>query len=131
MPSFDLNAVFENLPMLKSFWVQNVDEFKKDQFLAVYQRFMSYNHLNKLGLELLSFDIEEVKEEFFQIIRTHYKTLKTLLLGRNKISNAFMKDMCNSIKELNNIELIDLTHLKEVSKIDWKDYLESLSMLSA
>lgn len=42
-----------------------------------------------------------------------------------------MKDMCNAIQDFNVIEEIDLTHLKEASKIDWKDYLESLSLLAA
>ena len=42
-----------------------------------------------------------------------------------------MKDMCNAIKELNVIETLDLTHLKEANKIDWKDYLESIALLSA
>ena len=52
------------------------------------------------------------------------------MLGRNKISNQFMKDLCNAIKELNTIEEIDLTNLKEANKIDWKDYLESISLLT-
>lgn len=41
-----------------------------------------------------------------------------------------MRDMCNAIKELNVIEEIDLTHLKEANKIDWKEYLESIALLS-
>ena len=42
-----------------------------------------------------------------------------------------MREMCNAIKETNQIHEIDLTHLKEANKIDWKDYLDSLSLLSA
>jgi len=41
-----------------------------------------------------------------------------------------MKDLCNAIKEGSMIEEIDLTHLKEANKIDWKDYLESISQLT-
>lgn len=41
-----------------------------------------------------------------------------------------MREMCNAIKEYNIIEEIDLTHLKEASQIDWKDYLESISLLA-
>lgn len=41
-----------------------------------------------------------------------------------------MKEMCNAIKEFNVIEEIDLTHMKEANKIDWKDYLDSISQLS-
>ncbi len=41
-----------------------------------------------------------------------------------------MKELCNAIKELNCIEEIDLTHLKEANKIDWRDYLESISLLA-
>lgn len=41
-----------------------------------------------------------------------------------------MKELCHAVKEMNNIEEIDLTHLKEASKIDWKDYLESISLLA-
>ena len=98
--------------------------------MDVYKTFLNYEHLHKLGLELLNFEIEDVKDELFQIIRIHHRTLHNLLLGRNKISNAFMREMCNAIKEMNEIHEIDLTHLKEANKIDWKDYLDSLSLLS-
>lgn len=130
MPSFDLQKIFENLPALQSFHVQNVEDFKQEQFNAVYQKLITYDSLNRLGLELLAFDIDEVKDKLFDILRMHHRTLKTLLLGRNKVSNQFMKDLCNAIKELNTIEEIDLTHLKEANKIDWKDYLESISLLA-
>lgn len=96
----------------------------------VQGRFLTYKGLEKLGLELLSFDLEEVKDDFFGILRNHNASLKHLLLGRNKISNALMEEMCNEIKELNVIETLDLTHLKEANKIDWQKYLSSIALLS-
>jgi hypothetical protein len=42
-----------------------------------------------------------------------------------------MKEMCKAIKELNVIETLDLTHLKEANKIDWQEYLSNIALLSA
>lgn len=53
MPSFELENVFANLPELITFHVQNVEDFKKPNFLTVYERFLKYKGLEKLGLELL------------------------------------------------------------------------------
>jgi hypothetical protein len=48
----------------------------------------------------------------------------------NNILNEFMKDMFNAIKELIMIDTLDLTHLKEANKIDWKYYLINITLLS-
>jgi len=61
----------------------------------------------------MMFDIDEVKEDLFHILNYHASTLKRLLLGRNKVTNEFMRDLCHAIKDFNQIEEIDLTHLKE------------------
>ncbi|CDW87598.1 UNKNOWN [Stylonychia lemnae] len=130
MPSFDLSSVFRNLPQLKTLSCQNVDDFKKDNFIVVKEHLLTYTGLEKLGLELLQFDLDEVKEDVFQILRHHAATLKKLYIGRNKVSNDFMRELCNAIKEFNIIEEIELTHLKEANKIIWKDYLDSLSLIA-
>jgi len=69
--------------------------------MVAKERLLSYQGLEKLGLELLMFDLDDVKEDLFHILSLHATTLKTLLLGRNKVSNEFMKDLCNAIKDYN------------------------------
>lgn len=129
--SFELPEVYAHLPDLLTFFVQNLDDFKKENFQVVVKKLTSYRGLQCLGLELLQFELEEVKEDFFQILRTHSDSLTHLCLGRNKVSNALMKEICNEIREGNRIETLDLTHMKEANKIEWKDYLTSIASLSA
>ena len=62
MPSIQMDEVFENLPEVVHLDIQNVDEFKKEQFLAVHKTLLKYKGLQHLGLELLSFDLNDVKD---------------------------------------------------------------------
>ena len=120
MPSIDMTHVFETLPELTSIHIQNVDELKKENFLAMYRRLVTYKGLTNLTLELLSFDIEEVKQEFLEILYVHSDSLRNISLGRNRVSNQFMKEICSSLKEgLAGLENLNLLHLKETNKIDW------------
>lgn len=63
-------------------------------------------------------------------MRNHGSTLKHLHLGRNRISNVFIAEMCAETKEFSNIETIDLIHLKEVNKVDWVEMLQQIATLS-
>ena len=118
------------MPELQTLHIQNVEDFSIENFRVVAQRLLSYRGLVHLGFELTSFDLDDVKEEFFQILRTHSDTLTHLYIGRNKVSNAFMKEMCENITEVNNLDTLDLTHVKEAAKIVWPDYLGSIAKLS-
>lgn len=132
MPSIDLRNVFETLPELQTFFVRNVDEFKKENFMAVYRRFISYSGLETLGLELLPFDLTDVSSEFLQIIQFHSNSLKHLYIGRNKVPSSLLKEICNKLMGgLQVLETIDLTHAKESSKIDWVDTFKDIAKLSA
>lgn len=71
MPSIEMPLVYETLPELTSFHIQNVDEFKKENFLSVARRLVTYKGLQSLGLELVTFDLEEVKREFLEILTIH------------------------------------------------------------
>ena len=58
---------------------------------------VTYKGLQTLGLELLSFDIEEVKKEYLDILGTHSDSLRKLSLARNRVSNSFLKDICTTL----------------------------------
>jgi hypothetical protein len=62
MPSIKMDGVFENLPEVAHLEIRNLDEFKKDQFLAVHKTLLKYKGLKHLGLELLYFDLNDVKD---------------------------------------------------------------------
>jgi len=132
MPSIDMPAVYEYLPQLKNLHIQNCDEFKKENFISMQRRLVTYKGLETLGLELLSFDLDDVKKEFLDILRIHSDSLRRLSLARNKVSNVFLKDICQVIQSsLPSLEFVDLRHLKDTNKIDWTDLLASLSILSS
>ncbi len=92
---------------------------------------MIYKGLTNLGLELVSFNLEDVKKELLDVLANHSDSLRHLSLARNKISNDFMKAMCQSLTGgMVSLEYIDLRHLKEASKVGWPDMLASLAALS-
>ena len=92
---------------------------------------MTYKGVKKLVLELLSFDLEDVKEKYLEILQVHSDSLTHLSLARNKVSNAFMKSVCDVLKSsLPNLECVDLRHLKDTAKIDWPAMLASIAVLS-
>jgi hypothetical protein len=61
----------------------------------MYSHLVSYKGLIKFGLELLSFDLEDVKDEYLEILKVHSDSLTHLSLARNKVTNAFIKIMCD------------------------------------
>jgi hypothetical protein len=95
-------------------------------------RLVTYKGLKKLALELLSFDIEDVKERYLEILQIHSDSLTHLSLARNKISNIFMQIICDTLRtSLPNLQCIDLRHLKETDKINWPKMLSSIAMLAS
>ena len=61
----------------------------------MYSHLVSYKGLIKFGLELLSFDLEDVKDEYLEILKVHSDSLTHLSLACNKVKNAFIKIMCD------------------------------------
>lgn len=98
MTSIDMPSVYEFLPPVTSIHIQNCDEFKQQNFLQICSRLVTYKGLKRLVLELLSFDIEEVKDKYMEILQVHSDSLTHLSLARNKVSNSFMKTVCDVLK---------------------------------
>jgi Pyruvate/2-oxoacid:ferredoxin oxidoreductase gamma subunit len=132
MPSVGLKAVFDNLPELQTFHVENVEDFTKENFIKIFNSFEKYVGLEKIVLDLLQFDIEEQKEVVKIVLRTHAKTLRHLSFARNKVSNAFIEDVCQVLAgEENILEHIDFKYLKETKDINWVAILKSVAMIGA
>ena len=64
-----------------------MDELKKEDFQDIHKKLTSYKGLETFGLELVSFDLEDVKSEIMEIFNVHADTLKNLWLGRNKVTH--------------------------------------------
>ena len=91
---------------------------------------MLYKGLRTLGLELVPFDLEDVKKELIEILHVHADSLRKLCLGRNRITVEFLQHLCANLHGcFNQLELIDLTHLKEANKINWVALLQALATL--
>lgn len=127
MPSIDLGPIWDTIPELRKIHLQNVDGFTKEHFLAMQRRVTSYKGLEHLGLELISFDLEEVKREFMVIMEVHADSLKHLWLGRNKVNNDFIRDICYTLTKVSNftqvLESISLKHMKEADSMKWPEIL--------
>ena len=126
MPGFELDTVLMQIPELVTLKIENVPSFKKETFSAMVGKMLTYKGLETLGLELLTFDLESVKEDLFQILRHHSATLRTLLLGKNKISATFFQEMASQIKEFTMIETIQLTHVVKSNEVDWVECIKTL-----
>ena len=98
MPSVVLPNLFENLPELTHLNIENLDEFKKDQFIAVHSSLLKYKGLRNLALEALPFDLTEVKQELLDIVRGHSASLTHIKLGRNLIPGNFLEEMFNALE---------------------------------
>ena len=132
MPSIDLTRVYENLPELTTLHIQNIDEFKIPNFQAIYKKLTTYKGLEKLSIELVSFDLWDIKAELLEILRIHADTLKYFSLARNKVTSDLMKYLCGELsKGFNVLEVVDLRHLKENGKVVHPELLQCIaSMLS-
>ena len=91
---------------------------------------MTYKGLERLGLELTIFDLEPNKELILDIMKNHAATLRHVSFSKNKVSNEMLRYLCESLAELNNIEQVDLMHLKDTKSVDWVGQLKSLALLS-
>jgi hypothetical protein len=133
MPSVGLGAVFSELPELLTFHIENVEDFTKDNFNAVFKKLEQYVGLEKLVLDLIHFDLEENKEAILTVLRTHAKTLRHLSLARNKISNDFLQRICEVLAQEpdNKIESVDLKYLKETKEVDWIKILRSVALIGS
>jgi len=90
----------------------------------------TYQGLEKLVLDLIPFNLEEVKEKYVEVARLHNKTLKYIGLQKNAISNDFMQYLCEQIAAENIIDMVELTHMKDNKDIDWVRYFKSLNLLA-
>jgi len=59
------------MPELQSLHLENVEAFDQNNFMAVCQKLSMYQGLEKLVLELLVFDLEQVKEKYVEVVRHH------------------------------------------------------------
>jgi hypothetical protein len=131
MPSFDLSKVWDTLPELATLHIQNLDSFNKEQFLQVYRRLTLYVGLQTLNLELVGFELEEVKNELIEIFRIHGDFLKHLSLARNKVTNEFLKFISLELRGIFNVlESVDLRHLKELQKVNFVELLQAIALLN-
>ncbi len=80
---------------------------------------LSYSGLERLGLELLAFNLEANKDLILEILKKHRDTLRHVSFSKNKVSNCFLNTICEGMSEYNNIEYIDLRDLKEIKSVDW------------
>jgi len=108
-----------------------VDDFTKDNFTTVCSHLNNYKGLTRLGLELVVFDLEESKETLMSVLKNHRESLRVLSLAKNKVTNALMEHICDGLKDMNVMEVIDLRHLKEAKNVDWVKMLTSISTLSS
>jgi hypothetical protein len=69
MPSIEVDEILRNLPHLKTFVLDNVEDFKEQTLKAIASNFLAYEGLESLGLELLTFDLEANKELILDIIK--------------------------------------------------------------
>ena len=91
---------------------------------------VGYRGLVTLGLELLKFDLEEVKNLLVEILRVHSDSLRHLWLGRNKISNELLRYISTELRgSFNVLESVHLLHLVELKNVKLVDLLQSLSLL--
>jgi len=80
MPNVDLTQVFNNLPELETFSINNVEYFNKEMFNIVFSKMATYNGLIKLQFVLLTFELEEVKDALFNVIKLNAGTLRVLAI---------------------------------------------------
>ena len=104
MPSVSLNNIWSELPHLETLHIKNVDEFNNEFFKELAASLLSYCGLRTFNLELISFDIESVKELYVDILKKHSETLTHISLARNKISDVFIKYLAENFKEMCRIQ---------------------------
>ena len=89
-----------------------------------------YLGLETLVLDLIPFDIEEIKDLLIEVCKVHRASLTHLSIARNKISAEFLRGLCEQIAEGNNITFVDMIHMKDNKNMKWEEALRSISLLS-
>ena len=85
------------MPELKTLHIDNVDDFTQDAFTAVFGKLSTYQGLNKLGIELVVFELDTNKEAILNVLKIHAPTLRHISFAKNKCTNAFMKFICEGL----------------------------------
>jgi len=84
-----------------------------------------------LGLELLAFDLPEVKNELIELLNWHSDSLLHLKLSRNNVPSDLLELICDSLTGgLVKLQTLDLLHLKEAGKVNWPKILDALSRIA-
>lgn len=92
---------------------------------------MKYKGLQHLGLELLSFDLDEVKSELIEILNFHSDSLRHVKLSRNKVPSDLIELICDSLTGgLVKLQSLELLHLKEAGKVNWPKVLDAVSRIA-
>jgi len=98
MPSIGMQNVFNNLPELKVFRLDNVDDFTEAAFNVVFSKFATYKGITSLALELVVFDLENNKDALLNVMKIHSETLRRVSFAKNKVSNTFMQFLCEGLE---------------------------------
>ena len=104
MPSIQLGEVFANLPEMRTFRVDNVDDFTQEQLAVVCNKLQTFQGLEHLGFELVVFDLYENRELLLSILKLHSGSLTKLSFAKNKVSNEFMQFVCEGLQGLSKLE---------------------------
>jgi hypothetical protein len=136
MPGYVFEGLWQKLGPLNTFYVDNVECFKKDDCISVLKTLCKSTNndtpdkkLEKFGLECTSFDIEEVTNEIENVIFTHRNYLKYVSFAKNNISIEFIYRIFESIKNGHTIETIDLQDLKNPNEMDWIVLIRNITKL--
>ncbi len=130
----DCSAIYDNMPQLTYFNHQNIDCFKEEQYHKVMTRFLDYDGLNHLGLELLNFEITGSPahlDDLVNVFLKHQASLNSVSLNRNKLTDAFIKDLCERISgAAPNLKVVDFLHLKEANNMNFVELLKNIAKLA-
>lgn len=100
MPSMVLQNVFNDLPELQTFVIDNVDDFNQEAFTVVFSKLVTYHGLRRLGLALVVFELETNKEAILQVMKVHHQTLTHISFAKNKVTNTFMQFLGEALSEM-------------------------------
>lgn len=65
----ELGEVFNNLPNLNTFHIDNIECVTKEVFVNIYNKLMTYKGLERFIFDLSSFDLDESKELILEILK--------------------------------------------------------------
>ena len=122
MPSVGLPNLLPNLPELTEFTIHNVEDFTKENFTTIFTKFLTQNTpMERIWLESLTFEIQEVEELLFNVIKRHHSSLRHISLARNKFSNEFLHKLCEQLaaQGSNVVETFNLMYLKDTNDTNW------------